>query len=208
MPTATYGVALSAGGVSIQKSIIRTDDGQLGWEITINAATSLITNSWVKTDANTAAANLTNGHGLTNGVFDCYWNGGLRYGVTGNFTDDALALEGGSGDDFPANATAVTICKQVSINTAIDGDNVGIIGLSLEFSDSSSIKRGHVDMQDAVPATIAEIDLTANAPLVYDIEGGASNPFTGNAIATTKASQNDTSNAATLKICGVVDATP
>ena len=28
MPTATYGLALQIGGVSIQKSIIRTADGQ------------------------------------------------------------------------------------------------------------------------------------------------------------------------------------
>ena len=208
MPTATYGVALSAGGVSIQRSIIRTADGQLGWEPAIPAATALITNSWVMTDFNTAAANLTNGHGLTNGTYDCYWNTNLRYGVTGTITVDAMALEGGSGDNFPANGTAVTVCKQLSANTAIDGDELGILGISLEYADSASAKRGHVDMQDSGGASIAELDLSANSPLIYDIDGGVANPFTGNAIAATKASHNDTSAAATLKICGVVDATP
>jgi hypothetical protein len=63
-------------------------------------------------------------------------------------------------------------------------------------------------MQDSGPATIEEIDLTANAPVVYDITGGAANVFTGNPIVTTKASHNDTANTATLKICGVADASP
>lgn len=207
MPTATYGVALSAGGVSIQKSISRSGDGALGWEVTLAAAKACVTNSWVMTDANTAACNLANGHGYTNGTYDTYWTGGRRYGVTVVVTTDALALEGGAGNDFPNNATAVVVCPQTSINAAIDGDELEIIGVAVEYADAASTKVGHLSMQDAGAGSIEEIDLTANAPIVYDITGGASNVFTGNAIASVKASHSDTGNNATVKICGVVDST-
>lgn len=208
MPSSTYGVSLAAGGVSIQKSVVRSADSQFGFEVTLPVATSLITNSWVKTDANTAAGNATNGHGLTNGTYDCYWSGGIRYGVPVVVTADALALDGGAGTDFPANGTAVKVCKQVVVNTAIDGDNAKIVGISLEYSSQSSTSKGHVDCQDSGNASIAALNLSANTPLIYDLEGGATNVFTGNAIVTTKASHDDTANTATLKIVGVVDATP
>lgn len=207
MPTATYGVALSAGGVSIQKSITRSADSALGFEVTLNAAKSCVANTWVKTDANTAACNMANGHGYANGLYDTYWTGGRRYNVGVTVTVDALALEGGAGDDFPANATAVTICPQTSISAAIDGDELEIIGVAIEYADAASTKVGHLSMQDAGAGSIEEIDLTANAPVVYDITGGATNVFTGNAIASVKASHSDTTNTATVKICGVVDST-
>jgi hypothetical protein len=206
VPTANFGVSLSAGGVSMQESIVRSGSAALGWEETLPVAHAVT--DWVKTDANTAACNLTAGHGQTDGKFDVYWSGGMRYGVDGSFSTNALSLDGGAGDDFPANGTAVVVCKQVSLNTAIDGDNVSILGISLKYASASSTSKGHVDMQDSGPATIEEIDLTANAPVIYDITGGAANVFTGNPIATTKASHNDTANTATLKICGVADATP
>lgn len=207
MPTAQYGITLAAAGVSIQKSVPRSGSAALGWEETLPVAQAVT--DWVKTDANTAACNLAAGHGQTDGKFDVYWSGGMRYGVDGTISTNALSLDGGAGDDFPASATTgVVVCKQVSINTAIDGDNVSIIGISLEYASQSSTSKGHVDMQDSGPATIEEIDLTANAPVVYDITGGAANVFTGNPIATTKASHNDTVNTATLKICGVADASP
>jgi hypothetical protein len=207
MPQASYGITLSVGGVSIQKTAIRTGDHSNTYEITLPAA--LAVGSWVKTDLDTAAGTFSPGHGQTTGVYDVYWDGGLRYGVTITVTGDTLALEGGTGTDFPdtGNLTVVA-CKQVSINTAIDGDAIEIIGFSLEYADSSATSVGHVDLQDSGPATIEEIDLNANVPLVYDIDGGATNVFTGNPIVATKASHNNTASSATLKICSLEDSTP
>lgn len=207
MPQLTYGVSLSGSGVSIQKTVTRTGDHPNPYEVTLPVAKAVT--AWVKTDANTAACNLASGHAQTNGKFDVYWTGGMRYGVDGTISTDALALDGGSGTDFPASATAgVVVCKQVSINTNIDGDALEIIGLSLEYASPSSTSVGHVDMQDSGPATIEELDLTANAPAIFDIEGGAANVFTGNPIVVTKASHNDTTYEATLKIVSLEDSTP
>jgi hypothetical protein len=207
MPQATYGLTLSVGGVSIQKTAVRSGDHSNTYEVALPAA--LPVGSWVKTDPDTAAGTFSPGHGQTTGVYDVYWTGGLRYGVTITVTGDALALEGGTGTDFPETGNlTVVACKQVSINTAIDGDAIEIIGFSLEYADSGATSVGHVDLQDSGPATIEEIDLNANVPLVYDIDGGATNVFTGNPIVATKASHNNTAAAATLKICSLEDSTP
>jgi hypothetical protein len=210
MPQATYGLTLAVGGVSIQKSAVRSGDHSNTYEVLLPVAKA--GSNFVKTDDNTATVDLPGGHGYTNGNFDIYWQEAgvdkVRYGVPGTITVNALALDGGAGDNFPNTGTAVQICKQVSINTAIDGDTIQIIGLSLEYPDANSPKVGHVDLQDSGPATVEEIDLKANVPIVYDINGGAANVFTGNPIVSTKASHNDIVNAATLKIVSLEDSTP
>lgn len=210
MPQATYGITLAAGGVSIQKTNVRNGDHTNTFEVTLPVAKAVT--AWVKTDADTAACNLPAGHGYSNGNFDVYWPGGVRYGVAGTISTNALTLDGGAldaGDDFPASATAgVVVCKQVQINTAIDGDALEILGFSLEYPDSAATSRGHIDLQDIGPASIEAITLQPNVPLVYDIDGGASNVFTGNPIVVSYASHENTSYAATLKIVSLEDSTP
>lgn len=168
--------------------------------------------AWVKTDADTAAGNFTAGHGQTTGTYDVYWTESsvkkVRYGVTVTITTNALALDGGSGDDFPATATAgIVATKQVSTPTAIDGDDIQIIGIFFQ-NTSDPDARAHWDMQDSGPATIEQGTSHANgvskmqhmysvAALVAD---GQSNVFTGNVIATTKASNSSTTAAGKLYI--------
>ena len=76
---AQYGMSMSLGGVSIQKSINRTGDHANAYEVTLPVAYAVT--SWVKTDANTAACNLPSSHGQTNGKYDVFWPGGRRSGV-------------------------------------------------------------------------------------------------------------------------------
>lgn len=205
MPTGTYAVSLSIGSISIQKTIVRTGNHPNPYQVTLPAGKTVT--AWVKTDANTAACDLPSGHGYTDGKFDVYWTGGMRYGVDGTITTNALALDGGTGTDFPASATTGVVCtKQVSINTVIDGDASNIIAVIAEYADQSSTDVAHVDMQDGGAATIEQIDLAANAPFVVDIEGGATNLFTGNVIEVTKASNGSATAAATLKIVSLEDA--
>lgn len=208
MPNAQFSITLSTGGVTIQKTINRSaDSGIPPHDITLPAAKAVT--EWVKTDANTAGCNLPSGHGYADGNFDVYWTGGARYGVPGTISTDALSLDGGSGTDFPASADlTVVVCRQVSINTFIDGDALKIIGVSLEYPDTNSTKIGRVDMLDSGPASVEALSLVANNPQVFDIEGGASNVFSGNPIAAMTASHNDTSNAARLKVIGIQDSTP
>lgn len=207
MPSGTYGVNVSVAGVSIQKSITRTADHPNPYEVTLPVAHAV--SSWVKTDANTAAGNLAGGHGQTDGKFDVYWTGGRRVDVDGTIVTNALSLDGGSGDDFPASAnTSVVVCKQVTVNTAIDGDAIKLAALSLEYSDETAASRGRLLFEDGAADDIADVSLVGNAPLVYDIDGGQTNPFTGDPITVCRASHENTSLAATLKIVSLEDSTP
>lgn len=209
MPSGLYAVSVSAGGVSISQTLTRTGDGSIGTQVTLPAGATLT--SWVKTDANTAAGNLSGGHGLSNGTYDFHWyEAGVyknRYGVPVTISTNAVSADGGSGDDFPATATTgVVMTLPVTINILIDGDELELLAICAESTSSSSTSDAHVLFEDAAGDDIAELDLAANTPLIYDIAGGASNPFTGDVIVSCKASNGSASEALTLKICGVYDA--
>lgn len=211
MASATFDITFSCGGLTIQKSISRSADHPNPYgPITLPVAKAL--SSWVKTDADTAAGNLAGGHGFSTGKFDVYWtsgSGGRRYDVDGTVTVNALALDGGSGDSFPASAdTTVVVRPQTTINTAIDGDNSQIIAISLEFTETSETSKGSVIFKDSGGSVIAHVDLTANEPRVYDFAGGATNVLTGNPITVAYASQASTTNEASLKIVSLEDSTP
>lgn len=211
MPTAQYGVSLSAGGVAIQRTINRTGDGAIPIQATLPVGNTLT--SWVKTDANTAAGNLSGGHGLSNGTYDFHWyESGVyknRYGVTVTISTNAVSADGGSGDDFPASThVGVVMSLPVTINVLIDGDELEILGLEVGATDDASTADAHLLFEDAAGDDIAELDLAANEPRIYDIAGGATNPFTGDVIVSCKASNGSASESLTLKIVGVYDATP
>ena len=209
MPTATFTQNLKIGSVTINKTISRTADHESNHEVALPAAQAVT--AWVKTDANTAACNLAGGHGQTNGKFDVYWTGGKRTGVDGLITVNALALDGGSGTDFPASATAgVTVCKQVAITPAsIDGDALSIIGICLAYAVVDAAGVGYLDLLDVGNGSVGTpLSLVANAPLVCDVTGGNANTFTGNPITHATASHSDAVNAATLQIASLGDSTP
>lgn len=208
MPTAQYGVSLQAGGVAIQQTVNRTSDGPIALQTTLSAGKTVT--AWVKTDANTAACDLPGGHGYSNGNFDVFWSVAgtnyVRYNVPGTISTNALSLDGGTGTDFPASATTgVIVCRNVSATLSIDGDNVKIIGLCLESTDPASTAVGHVTFEDAAGDDIAQLDLVANVPKIYDITGGATNIFTGDPIVSLICG---VSAELTLKVVGIQDATP
>lgn len=205
--TISYGVTVSGGGLSINKTATRTCDNVNVYEITLppGKAGTLST----RTDDNTGVATLSASHGITTGmIVDVYWSTGMRYGMTvGTVDGNDVPLDGGSGDNLPTEGTAVVVTEQVIINTHIDGDALSILAIEYSYSDATETSKGHVDMQDSGDATIEEIDLTANSAVAWDIDGGASNVFTGNPITNTHASNGSSSNTATLKIIAGLDST-
>lgn len=216
MPNAINSRSFSLGGYAFSNASgasVEFDHPNV-FVLTPNLAYAL--SSWVKTDADTAAGNLTAGHGQTTGTYDVYWTESdvakVRYGVTCTITTNAVALDGGTGDDFPASATTgVVMCKQVSAVTYIDGDNIKIIGCFLDNASDTSAK-AHLDMQDSGNSTIEEIDLAASGASkmsrIWDVSNGDTNVFTGNVITQTKISQSSTTAAGTIYILVGEDSTP
>jgi len=200
---AQFSTSVTLGGVSIQKTANRTGDHSNSYEVAIPVAWPV--SAWVKTSTSVAAGNLANGHGQTTGTYDVYWTGGQRIGVSITVTTNALALTGGTGTAFPAT---VVVCKQLSVNSAIDGDAVSIYAHSLEYVDPAATSVGHVSYRDVGVAEIKAYDLAANSPFVLDVTGGATNALTGNPITSAVASHSNTTYAATLKILSLEDSTP
>lgn len=211
MVTITHAQSISGGGVTIQTMpVARTNSGPIGLEDTLNAAKTGTLST--RTDNNTGTLTMDTGHGITTGqIIDIYWSGGVQRTVTvGTVATNSVPIDGGIGDNLPSATTAITAVVQKAINLAIDGDNTKIIAVVLETVDKTLRTAANVQFLDAAADVIAEIDLVANVPQVWDIEGGSANPFTGDPITNLKASQaNSTSTETyTLKIVGVQDASP
>lgn len=204
MAQGTLAIVGSVGGVTINKTITETGDhpnvyGDANENIALAAGKTVT--SWVKTDADTAACDLPSGHGYTDGKFDVYWTGGMRYDVDGTISTNALTLDGGVGDDFPASATSgVIVCTPQQINTAIDGDNVQLLVIN-------STKRASVYFEDAAGDSIKQIELVADNPYTYAQSSGEASPLTGDPITVCWAS-NGTTTAAVLTILSLEDSTP
>lgn len=207
MPRASYGVSLSGGGVSIQKTLEREGDGSIGKEVSLPAAKAgLLT---TRTDNDTGViTSADHGYADTETV-DVYWAGGTRYDLDLTaVTGTTLSINGGNGDNLPNQDTAVVVCKQTTINVAIDGDALKILGLSLEYASVADVDVGRVLFEDAAGDDIASVELVGNSPRIHDIDGGAANPFTGDPIIVARASHANEGAAATLKIVGADDSTP
>jgi hypothetical protein len=211
MARVTLTQSVSSGEISIQPlAVVRENSGSIGLQDTLNTAKAGTLST--RTDNNTGTLTLGSGHGITDGqIIDVYWSGGVQRTVTvGTVSGTSVPIDGGIGDNLPTATTAITACVQKAINLSIDGDNTKILAVILETVDKSLRTAANVQFLDAASDVIAEIDLVANVSQVWDIEGGSSNPFTGDPITNLKASQaNSTSTETyTLKIVGVQDASP
>lgn len=156
--------------------------------------------SWVKTDANTAACNVATASPIATGKVDVYWDLGVRYGVDCVRSTDALALDGGAGTDFPANAEdTIIVSQQQQVNIAIDGDLADAVGL---WSDVLC----HVDLQDADGHSIRAVTLQADEFDGWDSEMEV-NPYTGDPITKARIS-NGSIVAGTFQAAVLQDSTP
>ena len=157
-----------------------------------------------RTDDNTGVATLSTGHGiLTNDVVDVYWSGGIRFGMVATVSGNAVSLEGGAGDNLPAQDTVCTVVKETAIEVNFDGDTLEIIGIFYRNTADTGAK-AHLDLQDAGNASIEEVDLVhekanGGCSKIWNVEGGDTNVFSGNRI-THGAASHDSASAGTLFI--------
>ncbi len=221
MPTATIEKTYSLPGYTSRKAkISRAADHAAVWggddaPITLNDAFPVT--DFTEGAANEASCNLAAGHGQSTGTYDVYWTESginkIRYGVANTITTNACALTGGAGDDYPATIAdgLCVICEQSEVFTSIDGDEVSIFWAILDFGNVLATGRGHVDFQETNDTQVGEIDiegvLQGVAAVDYDIEGGVSNPLTGNPILEAEISHNDTTYTPTFELVVLADST-
>ena len=206
MPRAQHTRSFSFPGYSFQEAASAVDfSGIVAVEKELAALVAAQTGTLsTRTDNDTGVATLSNGHGIQNAdVVDVYWDGGVRYGMTATVSTNEVSLDGGAGDNLPAQSTAVTVVKQTAVEVNFDGDTLEIIGIFYRNTSDTGAK-AHLDLQDSGHATIEEVDLVhekANGGLnrIWDIENGDTNVFSGNRI-THGAASHDSTSAGTLYI--------
>jgi len=201
MPTGTISQTASVGGLSIQSTVTRTETGQIGQEVPLPAANAGTLPT--RTGDGAGTITLEAGHGIQAGdVIDIYWDGGLRYNVTvdtvvGNditFDDTPAA----AGDVLPAQDTAVTVSKQTTIDVDFDGD-------LLKMIVACSTYRSHIQFRDDTPTVLKAVELPAGEAWSWVSDQGITNPLAGDPVNDVKASNGDSSAAATLKIGALYD---
>lgn len=204
MARGTITSVVSIGGVTIQATVSKTGDhinnyGDANTLIPVAAAKPVT--AWVKTDADTAACDLPSGHGYSDGKMDVFWDVGSRYDVDGVITGDALALDGGVGDDFPATSETTCFVSTVKqIDTSIDGDDVQMFAVHCTT-------RASVYFEDNGGALVARFELVANEAQTWHADSTATNPLTGNPITVCFVSSGQ-ADAGVLTILNLEDSTP
>jgi hypothetical protein len=207
MPSSRYTSNISGGGLTISAGKTRETDNAESFTPTLPAgkAGTLTT----RTDDDTGVATLSGGHGIvTSDVVDVYWSGGSRYGMDATVAVNAVTIDGGAGDNLPAQDTALVVTKQVQVTISMDGDNVALFGVKAEFADQASTDKAQVTFHDAADDVIAHLDLNANQLTIIDVEGGDTNPFAGDPITYARATCGSSSAACTLKMVKAQDSTP
>lgn len=209
MPTLNYSVTVSGLGGNIAQSLPRSANagGIREIELPVGKAGTLTT----RDDNNTGTITMADGgHGITTGAkVDVYWNGGVQYNVTvGTVVGSSVPIDLGVGDNLPTASTAVVVSVRSQINLDIDGDNLVLLAIKQKFNSNAIESDSHIDFQDSGSAQVAEVDLEANGPQVWDIAGGSANPFTGNPITKAFASNGSTTEVATLQLLWLQDSTP
>jgi hypothetical protein len=183
------------------------------WEIDLPAVSALNTGTiTTKTDGDTGVATLQTNHTIvTSGALvDVYWAAGSRHGMTATKSVNAISLEGGTGDDLPEEATAVTLCAQLAIDPIlIDGDAVEWIA-AVYSNPLDTAAKAYLDLHDS-GGSEKTYDLVHSAQIggcgnVANVNGGDENPIAGDSITDGYASHTSAS-AAKLYLMVLVDPT-
>ena len=96
----------------------------------------------------------------------------------------------------------MVVTIQVDVNSDFDGDDVQMI---VAVAD----QRASVDFQAAADASLQHVELeTADEQWSWVADQGVTNPLTGNAVESLKASNGSSTTAATLKVGVLFDSTP
>jgi hypothetical protein len=115
----------SLGGKSFAENRTKTA-GAIAAQIDKTVAAAKTGTLTTRTDDNTGEITGQASHGVTTGDrLDVYWSTGHRRGMTvGTVASLAIPIDGGSGDNLPADETPVTMMVPEEVKFDIDGDDM------------------------------------------------------------------------------------
>lgn len=199
MPTGNISLVASIAGVSVQITVAKTEEGQVGHAVDLPAGKAI--SSWSKTDNDTGVATVAAGHGFLVGhKVDVYWGTeNVRYGLTVTaVTSTTVTVDSGAGDNFPATGTASMVLSKVKkLDVNVDGDLAKIVAASCP-------KRSHVHWRSSeasgVGGSLDAQHLPAGEGYVWWDGSGVTNPLAGDAIDAVEMSTADTATSPTFTL--------
>ena len=199
MSTATISVGAYVLGTQVSVAFPRVDDGAGLWtQAPAVAGSGALT---TRTNDTIGVLTMTAGHGLVTGKIDVFWDGGRRYNVDAVVTDDSIAITGGSGDNLPADETAITADQQIVVNADFDPDDVSVLCVT-------ATKRASIVFADSGGSTLLALDLAAGECCLWWEDSGITRPFTGNAVDKIWVTNGDSAEANAINVSVLYDATP
>jgi len=185
MPTATINNRTTVDGRTYTRATTMAADGTVLKEKTALAAAKVGALT-TRTDANTGELTMASGHGITTGQrLDVYWDvggtKGHRRGMTvGTVASLAVPIDGGVGDDLPADESAITACVPTEEEFLVTGNNAQYIlakasrrGL-IVFADSGDVE---------LAAVTTELEGSTGGGYQWYTGNGVTNPLAGDAVA-------------------------
>lgn len=161
-------------GVTATRNVLPSGDGLVTKERTLAAAKTGTLTTRTSTTVGTLTA--TTGHGITTAArLDVYWAGGSRVGVVvGTVATDSIPITGGSGDDLPAAAMALTLMVPVLESFPITVANLASI---ICVCDAPGIAA----VVDGALAALGSFRPTSSvAGAEWDSSSGITNPISAN----------------------------
>lgn len=175
MKTATLGVNVSLGGVNVSGQIQRQGEGQISADVALAAGKAGTLST--RTDDDTGVCTLATGHGITTGQkVSVVWDGGARINMDATVAGDDVTVDAGSGDNLPAQDTAVVVSVVQRINEVIVGDDIQILA-------AVCTKDAVLAFYDDGDSLLAVQNLYASEPFVYTSGGVLTNPLAGDTVA-------------------------
>lgn len=168
MPNVTLSKVISAtiGGVVISGTTTRTRSGETPTPLDDNAIPAgKVGSLTTRTDNDTGVATMVAGHGfVTNDVVDVYWDGGVRYNMTATVATNAVTVDGGAGDNLPAQATALVVSLRRIATFTFDPAQVQLLAAkadqraSIRFMATAVVAKALDLASDEVYSWVADDD--------------------------------------------------
>jgi hypothetical protein len=154
-----------------------------------------------RSDANTGVATLDAEHTiLTGNKVSVCWDGGSRINMDATVAGAAVTVDGGTGDDLPAEAAApVVLAKVVQVNASFAGDALHMVA-AVADNDLA------VGFYSAADALLLQLKLKGGdpqgEPWFWAKDSGVANPLAGVSVAYVLVGNGGT-DAATFNLAGL-----
>lgn len=164
MPSNTYTVTESINYNSQTFGVVRTVTGEnfVGSQPPSGIPAANAGTLTTRTDNDTGTVTLSGGHTVVNGRVDAYWADGSRIGMTATVTVNSVVIDGGAGDNLPAQDAAIRLTNPTEGN--IDFTAAAAVGAIVYSQLGGSDYPATVVFAESDDSTVATYELTATVP--------------------------------------------